>query len=180
MNFKEYYNKGMSYEEYVSHLGEHCALHQLHYNKFSISPKEEGRIKAIKPVRILVLTEPWCGDSLAVFPVVKKIAELNGTWEMRVLLRDQNLDLMDRFLTRGGRAVPLFFFLSSSDELLFKFGPRPSASQQIFEDHRQEIADGKIEKMDVIKKIRSFYARDKGKSIAAELLELFGEHDLLR
>lgn len=179
MDMKEYYKKAMSYEEYVAQLGEHCALHQLHYNKFSVSPDEEARIKAVQPVKILVLTEPWCGDSLAVFPVVRKMTELNGAWETRVLLRDQNLDLMDQFLTRGGRAVPLFFFIGEDDRLIFKFGPRPKASQQIFEDHRQLIQEGKIEKMEVIKKIRNFYAKDRGKAIAAELLGLLETHGML-
>jgi len=176
MNFNEYFDKAMSYEEYVSQLGEHCALHNLHYNKFSITPGEEARLKAAGPVKILVLTEPWCGDSLAVFPVVRKMAELNGTWEVRILLRDQNLELMDQFLTRGGRAVPIFFFIDGDGALIFKFGPRPKASQQIFEDHRQQIQDGKIEKMEVIKKIRNFYARDRGQAIITELLELLGTH----
>jgi hypothetical protein len=179
MNFKEYFDKAMSCEEYVGKLGENLALHQRHYKKFEIPGEDETRIKGMKPLNILVLTEPWCGDSLAIFPVVRKITEINDSWTMKILLRDQNLDLMDLYLTNGGRAVPLFFFLGEDYSLIFKWGPRPKASQQIFERHRKEIEEGEVEKIEVIKKIRHFYAQDKGKAICSELLTVFNQHRLL-
>jgi hypothetical protein len=176
MNLKTFFDKGLTYDQYISELGEHEALHQLHYKKVKITEEVENRLRSIKPVNILVLTEPWCGDSLAVFPVVRKMAEVHGSWTIRVLLRDQNLELMDQFLTRGGRAVPIFFFLSDDYTLIFKWGPRPVASQQIFEEHRKQIQEGKIEKIEVIKKIRNFYAKDRGKAIIDELLSVCKEH----
>ena len=173
MNLKNYFEKAMSYEEYVDKLGDNLALHQLHYKKCRISEEDEKKIKKIKPMNLLVLTEPWCGDSLAIFPVVRRIMEANDSWSMRILLRDENLDLMDQFLTMGGRSIPIFLFLAEDYSLLFKWGPRPKATRQIFEEHRQQIREGKIEKMEVIKKIRSFYAKDRGKAILSELLAVF-------
>jgi hypothetical protein len=181
MDLKSYFEKGLTYGEYVSLLRENITLHQQHYKKFEIPEKEAKEIKQIKPLKILVLTEPWCGDSLAIFPVVRKIAEFNGTWTIKVLLRDQNLELMDQFLTHGGRAVPIFLFLSDGDDdycsLVFHWGPRPRAAQEIFEKHRQQIKNGKIEKVEVIKKIRNFYAKDRGKAILTELLSTFKEKE---
>jgi len=178
MNLKEHFEKALTYDDYVSLLGDNLALHRRHYGKFEISAEEGETIKGFKPVNIIVLTEPWCGDSLAIFPVVRKIAEANGNWDMKVLRRDENPDLMDRFLTRGARAVPIFLFLSTDSSLLFRWGPRPKAAQDIFELYREEFKQGKIEKSDVIKKIRNFYARDRGQAILAELLGIFKEHGL--
>lgn len=181
MNFKEYYDKAMAYEDYVSLLGENLKMHQVHCKRFEkdITEEEEKHIKAVKPANILVLTEPWCGDSLAVLPVVRNIAEINGSWSMKVLRRDKNLDLMDRFLTRGGRAVPVFLFLADDYSLIFKWGPRPKAAQDIFEAHRQQLQEGTIEKMEVIKKIRNFYSKNHGKAILSELMSALKENHLI-
>jgi hypothetical protein len=181
MNFKKYYDKAMAYEDYVSLLGENLKMHQVHCKRFEkdITEEEEKHIKAIKPVNILVLTEPWCGDSLAVLPVVRKVAEINGSLFMKVLRRDENLDLMDQFLTRGGRAVPLFFFLADDYSLIFKWGPRPQAAQDIFVAHRQQLQEGTIEKMEVIKRIRNFYSKNRGKAILSELMLALKENHLI-
>ena len=179
MDLKAYFEKALTYDQYVELLEDNRELHRLHYKKFKASPGEEQVIKKIKPLKIIVLTEPWCGDSLAIFPVVRKIAEINGHWEMRILRRDENLELMDQFLTRNARAVPIFLFLDEDYKLISRFGPRPQAAQAIFEMHREEFKAGKIEKSEVIKKIRNFYAKDKGKAILNDLLSIFKETQLI-
>jgi hypothetical protein len=178
MDLTSYCEKAICYDDYVEKLGDNCALHQLHYKKFAMPAEVEQTLKQMKPLKVLVLTEPWCGDSLAIFPVVRKIAEIND-WEIKVLLRDENLDLMERFLTRNARAVPIFLFLAPDCTLLFKFGPRPTAAQDIFESHRDAINAGEIEKKEVTKKIRNFYAKDRGKAILEQLLDIFKEKDLI-
>jgi hypothetical protein len=102
----------LPYQEYVDMLGNNLNIHELHYKKFSIDKKIAAKISGYKRLIILIITEPWCGDSLALLPIIRKIAEVNGRW-----------------------------------------GPRPEATAQIFENHREQIAQGKIEKQDVIKKI---------------------------
>ena len=179
MDLKAYFEKALTYVQYVELLEDNRDLHELHYKKFKVSPGEEQVIKRIKPLKIIVLTEPWCGDSLAIFPVVRRIVEINDQWEMRILRRDENLELMDQFLTRNGRAVPIFLFLDDNYSLIFRFGPRPQAAQAIFEMHREEFKSGKIEKTEVIKKIRNFYAKDKGKAILNDLLSIFKEKQLI-
>jgi len=179
MDLKAYFEKALTYDQYVELLEDNRELHELHYKKFKASPGEEQVIQGIKPLKIIVLTEPWCGDSLAIFPVVRRIAEINGQWEMRILRRDENLELMDQFLTRNARAVPIFLFLDENYSLIARFGPRPQAAQAIFEMHREEFKSGKIEKAEVIKKIRNFYAKDKGKAILNDLLLIFKEKQLI-
>ncbi len=173
MNLEVYYANGIEYETYLTHLGEYLDLHNLHYRKYEVSPAMRAQIKKLPPQRILVITEPWCGDSLAQIPVVRKIAEEADDWEIRILMRDENKELMDYFLTRGSRGIPVFIFLDENDEVLFRFGPRPEAAQQIFETYREAIKAGKIEKPEVIKKIRMFYAKDRGRSIETELSARF-------
>jgi thiol-disulfide isomerase/thioredoxin len=54
----------------------------------------------------LVLTESWCGDAAHVMPVMNKIAELNDNIDLKVVLRDQNKELMNQFLTNGNKSIP--------------------------------------------------------------------------
>ncbi|MBE0636168.1 thioredoxin family protein, partial [Candidatus Bipolaricaulota bacterium] len=121
---------------------------------------------------ILVVTEPWCGDSLAIFPVIAKLFTAAGC-EVRVIRRDEHTDLMDQFLTNGGRAIPIVIILDDQFETRFHWGPRPKPAQDIIMDHKAAIAAGEIDKADVHKQVRAFYARDHGKTIVAEFAEAF-------
>ncbi|HEX5529534.1 MAG TPA: thioredoxin family protein [Methylomirabilota bacterium] len=63
----------------------------------------EGKIK------ILVITEDWCPDSLRTIPVLARLVDGLPHVEMRVFLRDDNPDVMDQYLKRGQfRAIPVF------------------------------------------------------------------------
>lgn len=152
MNLENHFEKASTYEEYESLLGENLKLHQQHYKKSEITEKEASEIR--------------------------KIAETNGNFSIKVLLRDQNLELMDQFLTRGRRAIPILIFLSEDFSFICKWGPRPLVTQEIYEKHRQQIKENKIEKKEVIKKIRNFYAKDRGKAILTELLSNFKKYGL--
>lgn len=63
------------------------------------------------PVKMLALGEAWCGDVYRELPTVARIAEAAGI-ELRVFLRDENLDIMEEFLSNDGksRAIPVFVF----------------------------------------------------------------------
>ena len=171
MTLKEYFEKGFTPKQYEELLGEQLELHRLHYRRAEISDEAVTAFRGLKPRRLLVITEPWCGDSLAILPVVLKLFGQKGSSEIRIVLRDQNLELIDRYLTRGGRAIPIVVFLDETYEELFHWGPRPTAAQAIFEKHREDIKAGRIDKSEVIKQIRNFYGRDRGRSIVEELLQ---------
>jgi hypothetical protein len=78
--------------------------------------------------KILVITEDWCGASLASLPFVAKLVEGLPRIEMRIFLRDENPDLMDQFLKNGlYRSVPVFaFFDEHMNELARFIERRPS------------------------------------------------------
>ncbi len=154
-------------EFYKELLDDQLNLHNLHYNRVEI---DGDVLKGIPPLKILVITEPWCGDSMAILPVIQKLFE-NHNSEIRVLLRDQNPELMDRFYKNGPRVIPLLFILDANGNYITKYGPRPEKAQAIFEAHRADINSGKIEKSKVIRKIRTFYSKDRGKTILNSVLD---------
>ena len=55
----------------------------------------------------IVLTEAWCVDSAQNLPLIAEIAKLNPEKiKLCILLRDENLELMNNSLTNGTRAIP--------------------------------------------------------------------------
>ncbi|MEN8223323.1 MAG: thioredoxin family protein [Acidobacteriota bacterium] len=172
MNLITEFDNGLEKEEFELLLGENKIIHDLHYKKFSPDSDMTETIKKQSGLKIIVLTEPWCGDSLASVPVLLRISEIHGGWDIRFLLRDENAELMDRFLTKGGRAIPVFIFLDKSGELTGTWGPRPDKAREIFESHRDQIESGDIDRKEVYLKLRKFYASDRGIDIMNTIIKV--------
>ncbi len=93
-----------------------------------ISDESVSKIKDFaKKVSWLVLTESWCGDAAQTMPMMNKVAELNENITLRVILRDENLDIMHRFLTNNSMSIPKLVMVSDeTGEVLGEWGSRPS------------------------------------------------------
>jgi Thioredoxin len=83
------------------------------------------------PMLWLVITEGWCGDAAQIVPVLQHVADHTQGIELRLILRDQHLDIMDAFLTNGGRSIPKVLFVApDSGQILGHWGPRPVDAQK--------------------------------------------------
>ncbi len=118
----------------------------------------------------LALTEPWCGDSAQCLPVFAILAGLRPDIDFRLLLRDQNPEVMDLYLTGGKRSIPIVIALDPDGQELFRWGPRPAAAQAVFEEARSEGLD----KPAILERLHLFYGRDRGRALDAELTALLG------
>ncbi|MGB0176819.1 MAG: thioredoxin family protein, partial [Owenweeksia sp.] len=102
-------------------------------------PPEEAvqAMASIKDEIWLVITEGWCGDAAHALPVIHKLAGLNNSIDLRLVLRDDNLELMDQYLTNGGRSIPKLIRLRKKDQAeISNWGPRPEPAQQMFLEMR--------------------------------------------
>lgn len=116
---------------------------------------------------ILALSEEWCGDAVNSIPVIARLAEIIPGARFRVLGRDANPDLMDAHRTRGTRSIPVIMIFDRAFMEQGWWGPRPSALQRWFLD------DGALlERADRSRRIREWYARDRGRSAQQEVLSL--------
>ena len=123
-----------------------------------------------RPQTWLVLTEGWCGDASQSLPVMKALADLNPHIQMRTLLRDENPELMDRYLTNGvSRSIPKLIAVDPATGMeLFTWGPRPTALQELFYGMRSEGLP-----YDMIKEeLQRWYNKDKTVTIQRELAAL--------
>ena len=117
----------------------------------------------------LILTEAWCGDAAQNIPIIEKIAAENEGIKTGYLLRDENLELMDRYLTNGSRAIPKLICLDAETlEEIGTWGSRPKAADALF----KELKAQGLEKPAIIEKIIRWYNEDKTESLQKEFEEL--------
>lgn len=135
-----------------------------------VSEALQEKIKNYKgEVTLLVLTESWCGDAAHIIPVINKVAELNPNIKLELVLRDKNDDLMNAFLTNGGKAIPKLIALNQSLETTFTFGPRPSVATKLVNDYKE--AHGSLTP-EFKEDLQHWYNKDKGQAILSDLEQL--------
>ena len=118
----------------------------------------------------LVLTESWCGDAAQVLPVINKLATTAENIDLRILYRDENTELMDHFLTNKSRSIPkLIAFDTSKQEVLKEWGPYPQVLSEKIKNFK-DIHGSLTPKFK--EEIQIWYNKNKGKSIALDLLKL--------
>jgi hypothetical protein len=120
--------------------------------------------------RWIVITESWCGDAAQSVPVIAHLAELNSNIQCDIVLRDENPELIDTFLTNGGRSIPKVLFINPDGEIVQVWGPRPQVLQEAFvAEHKAGIPHEQSVLM-----LQDWYNNDKGATVAQEILALIG------
>jgi hypothetical protein len=106
----ERFGQGMTVPEYVAQMRTNRESFDRLLAEAPVRPEDREALGGLgRKVRILVITEDWCPDSLRTIPGLARLIEGLPTVEMRVFLRDANPDVMDQYLKRGQfRAIPVF------------------------------------------------------------------------
>lgn len=118
----------------------------------------------------LLISEGWCGDAAQIVPIIHKMAELSPKIDLKIVLRDENDDLMDQFLTNGSRGIPKLIVLDKNTlEVLGDFGPRPQGAKQLILDYKAE--HGVVDET-AKTNLQLWYLHDKGLSTQQEIMEL--------
>ena len=118
----------------------------------------------------LVLTESWCGDAAHAMPVMNKLTGLSNNIDFKVLHRDENEELMNEFLTNGTKSIPkLIAFDNETKEVISDWGPSPSKVMAMTKDFKE---NNKVLTPEFKKDIQVWYNKDKGNSIAIDLMQM--------
>jgi hypothetical protein len=125
--------------------------------------------KVTQPQTWLVLTEGWCGDAAQNLPVLNKIASISENIDLKIVLRDENLDLMDLFLTNGGRSIPKLIALDKDNNVIDSWGPRPNTAAKMVADYKEK--NGALDP-EFKKNLQVWYNQDKGKSVQEDFVNL--------
>ncbi len=189
---KELFEKGYSYEEYRALInklyesgkttGTDHSEAMLDYTKMNIQRMNrlDKTIEINEEIRTdlatipdqlnwLVLTEAWCGDAAQNIPILSKMANASSKIHLRFLLRDENLEVMDQYLTNGGRAIPKLIILDQYFNEIASWGPRPSEVQNMVLENKRTA---NLPYSEFAKVVQKWYAKDKGETLQREMMEI--------
>lgn len=143
MNLLAWYEKGMSFPEYVNKMtvngDELRSIHDAFRIPESLIPDLEPLKQ--KNLRVIVLAADWCTDAMLCIPILQKLCEGLG-WQQRILIRDENLALMDHYLTEGkSRAIPIFIFIDSEGNERSVWGTRSPEVACVINDLRSQLPE---------------------------------------
>lgn len=192
---KEYLEKSMSYAEYIKLIddllldgkttGENQSEAMFNYGKLNrqrmhrlektvlLNESLREKLQNNKRKMIwLVITEGWCGDAAQNIPIIEKIAAESDLIETRYVLRDENLELMDAYLTNNARSIPKLIALDAETlQELGTWGPRPQLAMEYF----YEMKAQNLEKPQMMENLQRWYNADKNQAIQDEFVFLLSD-----
>ena len=109
------FSKGMTWKDYMAQMGDTQKRTEENYNRATLTDDEKKFFAGVKGVKyVLMLAENWCGDVHRNSPLIARIVESIPGAELRVFLRDQNLDITDCYLNNGYRSIPVVVFFDGN------------------------------------------------------------------
>lgn len=125
----------------------------------------------------LVISEGWCGDAAQILPIINKMAEVSSSIDLKIVLRDDNDELMNKFLTDGARAIPKLIIIDAvSYVVLAQWGPRPEPARKLIADYK--AANGVVDEPVKIE-LQKWYLHDKGITTQNEIVALMAKEALV-
>lgn len=185
MNLQEYITKGVDYKTYYEQIDYviHNEKDAINYEYYGLNMQRIKRLqkkvelteeqnsvltKLHKKITFLVITEGWCGDAAQIIPVLEKIDNASENIETKMVYRDQNLELMNAYLTNGGMSIPIVIGVDENGEELFRWGPRPAFGTELLKQYKS----GDLTKEEFNVNLQKAYNKDKGQTIIKEIFKL--------
>jgi len=162
------WDRAATLDDFIAHAETHRELWQTTRRLAHISDTHRDAVAALDAAcRLLVLLEDWCGDAIHTVPTVLRMVEANPLLALRVVRRDEHDDLMAAHLTGRARAIPVVIAYDAQGRERGWWGPRPSPLEAWVQHEGRPM-----DKDDRYKAIRTWYARDRGATTSAEMLQL--------
>ena len=126
---RERFSTGLTYDEYKSQMTRNREKLEANEAAVHLSDEDLAAFRRLPgPIHVVALAEDWCGDVLANLPVIGVLARESGTLDLRVFLRDENKDLMGRWLNQGlYESIPVFAFFDDRFTEIGVFIERPAS-----------------------------------------------------
>ncbi|WP_141434422.1 thioredoxin family protein [Bacillus sp. 03113] len=141
MKLLDWHQKGMHFNEYVENMKVNRDEFQYIYNNVTFSDHVVSFLQRLinNKCRVIVLTADWCTDAMLCVPILQRMFEITE-YDSRFLIRDENLELMDQYLTNGtSRSIPIFIFINDEGDEQTVWGPRSSEVETIISDLRNRL-----------------------------------------
>ncbi|MEE1897931.1 thioredoxin family protein [Flavobacterium rakeshii] len=179
-----------SYSEYRNHIGlllqdglstgatqsedltNYSSLNEVRMNRLDktikLTDDIKDRLGKLKKEHVLlVISEGWCGDAAQIVPVINKMANETDKLELEIVLRDDNDELMNEYLTNGARSIPKLVLVEKDTHIARgSWGPRPHDAAKLIRDYKEQ--HGVIDQ-EAKTELQKWYLHDKGESTMKEI-----------
>ncbi|MGE5432172.1 MAG: thioredoxin family protein [Syntrophomonadaceae bacterium] len=186
------FHKALTYEQYIERTKvkvltseatqfDEALLEKFEYSRlnlqrslridktYTVSPELKSITSSLPQEHLwIVITEDWCGDSAQNLPHIAKIAATSSKIELAILLRDENTDIIDEYLTNGTRSIPKLIGFDRSWNEFYRWGPRPKALQELFLRLKSEA----MPKEKIYESLQTWYNHDHGKELEREFRKM--------
>jgi len=165
-------------DEQSEDLTHYSELNETRMNRLDktikITEETSLKLKSLQSEYIwLVISEGWCGDAAQLLPIINKMAIESGKIDLRIVLRDENEELIKLFLTNKKKAIPILIVVDKeTGSVLGNWGPRPQAAADLVTDYRKEF--GVIDET-LKTNLQLWYLHDKGITTQNELADIMLE-----
>src|SRR2546426_11872107 len=106
------FEQGLTYDGYKAQMTRNLDRVEENERRVQLRAEDVAAFRGLpRQLNVVVLAEDWCGDVIANLPVLGRLAQESGRLNIRVFLRDQNDDMMLRYLNQGKyKSIPVFVF----------------------------------------------------------------------
>lgn len=138
---KARFESGKSYDEFKEGMTRNRDRVEANEKRVEIDPETRSFFKSLpRPLNVVALAEDWCGDVIANLPVLGVLARETGKLNVKIFYRDQNLDLMERWLNQGKfQSIPVFAFFDDSFRELGHWIERPDSVTKLRAEKRKQV-----------------------------------------
>lgn len=165
-NLYDKLGQGLAPNNFIKNMEKNKEAFQSWYDSFRWNSEEDQEFfqsfQFRDDIRCIILAAEWCGDVVRnVPPVLRALEETQIPVE--ILIMEDHLDVMDQFLTMGGRAIPIVIFTDTGGLVLEQWGPRPEHVQSVMRDFKNKYPDREApEYQEKIKEARSEMMKQYG------------------
>ena len=185
-------NNPLSFDQYMSQWKDTNALpltgldkierRYRFYSKYNLERQErveqEWRpspefVKAVDsmagPLSFFFITDDWCIDSAYSLPLLHWISSRRSDIRLQIGLKNDNLQVLDQYLTDGARSIPKLIIENQAGETVAVWGPQPEEIRLI----RKSLMDNNAEGSVVSGTTIEWYANSGVLEVEKELGQLF-------
>ena len=184
---KNYFQNSITFDEYIKETERRIAAqnpedsyneyYELGLQRMNRTLKtfkiDEEQLNVLKSKnfkgKILIISEPWCGDASATVPAVTQFFEAADV-EVKIFLKDSDTSLIEKFLTNGTQSIPKILILNEDFSVKNVWGPRPKFGNELLKKFKENPETYPREEF--YNDLQVYYAKNRGKDVITELLEL--------
>ncbi|MGH2461328.1 MAG: thioredoxin family protein [Chloroflexota bacterium] len=137
---RERFLAATTFDEYVERMKVNQETMRQHVEEIQVSAEDVAWWRARGKLNAFVLTYDGCGDALYNLPILAKISKVAPNVDLRVVQREDNLDIIDQHLNQGiYRSVPCIIFLDENYQEIANLKERAEAMTRVFEQEQLDV-----------------------------------------